>query len=86
MTAMSAAPIPTTWFPPIMNDGFTAAAAPFFAVEVGLAPPVWMPPVDVAALFRVSPRLGREAVGSTSQPFSVVAGQAIGFRLDAEGE
>ncbi len=87
MTAISPTPIPTTWFPPIINAGFTATAAPFLAVELGFAPlAVVSPPVDVAAGSSVSPRLGREAVGLTIQPIGVVAGHAIGFRLLAEAE
>ena len=79
--------MPATSFPPIMNAGFITAAAPFFAVLEGLAElPGAIPPVEVAARSRVWPTLGREAVGFTSQPFGVVAGQAIGLRLDADDE
>lgn len=88
MTAIRPTPIPTTWFPPIINAGFTATAAPFLAVELGFAPlpPAVRPPVEVAAGSSVSPRLGKDAVGFTIQPIGVVAGHAIGFRLLAEAE
>ena len=85
MTQMSDMPIVATSLPPIiMLAGFIAAAAPFLADAVGDGPPI--PPVEVAARSRVSPRLGSATVGLTIQPFGVVAGHAIGERLDAWAE
>ena len=86
MTQMSDTPIVATSLPPIiMLAGFIAAAAPFFADAVG-GGPLPIPPVEVAARSRVSPRLGSAMVGLTIQPFGVVAGHAIGDRLDAWAE
>ena len=82
MTQMSDMPIVATSLPPIiMLAGFIVAAPPFFADVVGGGAPI--PPVEVAARSRVSPRLGSARVGLTIQPFGVVAGHAIGERLDA---
>ena len=85
MTQMSDIPIVATSLPPIiMLAGLIAAAAPFFVDEVGEGPPI--PPVEVADRSRVSPRLGSAMVGLTIQPFGVVAGHAIGERLEAWAE